>query len=111
MLCALIPEANLPPPERLYREMKRAYSIRSKVLHGDTLSDGLESEIRTLCKTVDEILRCITRAAIDVEWTSLDVSELVTKSPEEIDDVFLKLAFRGMPTAEELDRDGLGCLD
>ncbi|MDM0051404.1 HEPN domain-containing protein [Variovorax sp. J22R115] len=44
---------------RLFRQVKRAYSVRSKIVHGDVLSPGLISGLVEIAHVCDEVARAL----------------------------------------------------
>jgi len=73
----------------LFQAMKRAYSVRSKVVHGDTLQAKLETEMVNVSKEVDEIVR-----RLFVRIVSDDKERaLFEKSKEDLESYFIQLTF------------------
>jgi len=53
--------------ERIYRQVKRAYAVRSKVVHGDVLKESKTSELIEVSLECDELLRQVIRTAVGDE--------------------------------------------
>lgn len=49
---------------RIYDVVRKAYTVRSQVIHGDTISKKLLPDLRQLCVNMDSMLRQCLRAAI-----------------------------------------------
>jgi hypothetical protein len=49
---------------RIYDTVKKAYSVRSQVLHGDAISKKLLQQLRQLAAEMDLLVRSCLRAAI-----------------------------------------------
>lgn len=81
----------------IYQQIKKAYNIRSKVIHGDTLSEQAKSEIVTLSINLDEVLRVIARRLFES-----DLIRAVLESKNDIEPYLLSLVFSapGEATAE-----------
>jgi len=73
--------------ERVYREVKRAYKLRSKVVHGDVLKPSKISELVETSEACDELLRQAIRKALSDEAAR---SALVGDK-ETLDQYFLEL--------------------
>ena len=54
---ALLLSADPTEREQIYRDVKRAYGYRSKVVHGDVMKPSKESELAASAKTCDELVR------------------------------------------------------
>jgi Apea-like HEPN len=68
-----------------YGIAKRAYALRSQVVHGSSLSEDKIAEIFVLCSETDELLRNVLRRII----TETDMWSLLSSSNEKIDAFFL----------------------
>lgn len=49
----------------VYKTIKKAYSIRSKLVHGDTLNNKLIGDLPDICFQCDEYLRKIVMAILE----------------------------------------------
>ena len=79
------------PKGEVFRTIKTAYGIRSKLTHGDTIPARTIEELPTLSSTCDGYLRMIFRSLFGKEWlvSRLDVP------PEQIEKLFHDLIFEG----------------
>jgi hypothetical protein len=71
----------------IFSTMKRAYSIRSKVVHGATLSDKDEVEAIAVAGSVDQLMRRVFLKVISSPETSAQFDRI------NLDDYFLGLLF------------------
>jgi len=76
---------------KIYGLAKRAYNLRSQVVHGSSLSKDAIKEIFTTCTETDELLRITLRRIID----DTNLWSLLSSSNEEIDAYFLKRLMGG----------------
>jgi hypothetical protein len=65
-----------------YKLLKKAYDVRSKIVHGSILK-GANEDLKEVCTTLDSILRDIICFEYDI----------LSKKDSEIDDYFLELLF------------------
>jgi len=80
----------------VFRLMKRAYGIRSKVLHGDHLSASDERELAFVSEKADALLRQIFRRLFD----DPSVRIVHEGSREDLDEYFASLMF-GSPGSDD----------
>jgi hypothetical protein len=71
----------------IFSKMKRAYAIRSKVVHGATLSDKDETDAKVSASSVDELIRRVFLKIIE----SKEIADQFDKS--NLDEYFLELLF------------------
>jgi hypothetical protein len=79
------------PTRRLeiFRQMKAAYNIRSKVVHGDKIGRRLAENALAISAACDELLR----AALIKILTTKGLPEVFSRQPEELERFFLGLVF------------------
>jgi hypothetical protein len=79
--------------ERLaaYQLIKRAYNVRSKVVHGDVLKDGVLSDLVNVSKEIDELLRTVVRRLVSDDSTR----SLFDSENDVLDKFFTKLTLGG----------------
>jgi hypothetical protein len=85
------------PEQRLslYRNIKDAYAVRSRAVHGDKLSDKQFAELRGVSATCDRILRfCLLKIA-----RTEASRDLFNGKKSELEDFLLDLTVRGVSAA------------
>ena len=73
---------------QIYREIKKAYGIRSKIVHGDKIPDNQIKDIRQLSRNLDSYLRLVILKISDDEFWPIFNSD-----KQEIDNYFLNQIF------------------
>lgn len=81
----------LTPAEKheIYNDIKVAYKIRSKTVHGDRISKPSVAEIASISSRCDDLLR----KAINKIWADQNLFNLFSGSHEKIEDYMLKILF------------------
>ena len=79
--------------ERTYHQVKRAYSVRSRVVHGDVLRSSKTSELMTVSMECDELLRQAVRKAVGDK----DARNALDGGNENLDRYFRNLLFGQEP--------------
>jgi hypothetical protein len=76
-------------PSRIltYNLMKKAYTVRSKVVHGDVIKNSFLEELKQVSQTCDELLRRSLTYLIENET----LNKLFGSSNKDIDDFFINL--------------------
>jgi hypothetical protein len=67
--------------------MKKAYTVRSKVVHGDVIKNSFLEELKQVSQTCDELLRRSLTYLIENET----LNKLFGSSNKDIDDFFINL--------------------
>jgi hypothetical protein len=102
---ALFLSADAVERTEIYRQVKRLYKIRSKVVHGDVLRQAKRDEFVEASLECDELVRrAIQRAAHD-----RDAQAALARGNEELDKYFLRLLFgsqRDQPIAVSASEAG-----
>ena len=75
----------------IYSLLKRAYGVRSKVVHGDTLSPALLAELEVISREIDNLLRQVFLRIID----SKETIEFFTSGNQQLEEYFLNLVLGG----------------
>ena len=71
----------------IFNNIKEAYGIRSRIIHGDLLSPSKIDRLHTISETCDNFLRKILfKIFLDTE-----LSNMFSAPPNELDDYFLNL--------------------
>lgn len=73
----------------IFKSMKKAYMVRSKTVHGDTLKENFIEELKQISKTCDHLIRRVMVCVLKNE----KIREVFLGTPDQIDDLFLKLIF------------------
>ncbi|MGH8015178.1 MAG: hypothetical protein ACREBV_03210 [Candidatus Zixiibacteriota bacterium] len=73
----------------IYKNMKRAYNIRSKIVHGDKVSKKSNSEFKDICLYCDNMLR----RTFEKILTSKEEIEFFKCESSELEEYFLRLLF------------------
>jgi hypothetical protein len=84
------------PAERvkIYGQMKAAYNLRSKVVHGDKISRKIAEQAASICTVLDELLR----NTICTILSSTRLQEIFWGSPQVLEDYLTRLVL-GEPEA------------
>jgi hypothetical protein len=90
LLCGKIPEKKYGDAQEVYALTKEAYSLRSKIIHGGTLSDLDREKLPVVVERVDGILRFIARNALDIDSEEVEFFSLFEKTTEALDQYFLE---------------------
>lgn len=77
--------------KEVYSLLKRAYGVRSKVVHGDALSPALIGAIETISGDIDNMLRLVFLRVVQ----SLETTEFFESSTQQLEDYFLNLVLGG----------------
>ncbi len=77
--------------KEIFLTMKRAYAVRSKIVHGDRLDKKLGTELRTISVEIDVLLRRVYSKILEND----DLIALFDRSSEQLDDYFLNLILEG----------------
>lgn len=72
----------------VYQDIKSAYNVRSKVVHGDILSNDQINNLSAISEKCDDYLRTILRKILASE----DLKKLFEQKNDELEDYFVKLA-------------------
>lgn len=72
-----------------FRTIKRAYLIRSTVVHGDCLKPRLEAELSNICVEIDDILRRL----FNLIMSDPQHKAIFGKNDQDLEDYFLNLTF------------------
>ncbi|TKK65421.1 hypothetical protein FC093_20130 [Ilyomonas limi] len=83
-------EKELEPRKTIYKNVKKIYDIRSKVVHGATYKSNKVEELSESVKQADEICRRIMIYAL----TTNEVDNIFDKSREDLETYFLDLILR-----------------
>ncbi len=74
-----------------YQLMKRAYGLRSKIVHGGTFSKENVAEVHDVLKDIDDVLRKILLQA----FSDSHLLDLLSARGEDIDEYFLQFTMSG----------------
>jgi hypothetical protein len=72
----------------VYQEIKSAYNVRSKVVHGDNLSNNQVDSLSLISENCDKYLRTILRKVLDSD----DLKRVFEFKNDALEDYFVKLA-------------------
>jgi hypothetical protein len=73
--------------EEMYSFLKRAYDVRSKIVHGDVLSDEKAKDLPIVSSRLDDV----TRRVLTKVFTTPNLRSLLSKKTDELDDFYLRL--------------------
>jgi len=86
---AMFLSGDVPARCSMYNQIKKAYNIRSKVVHGDSISTEAAKSIGDISTGLDEICRTVlTRICCDPALTTQ-----FSATKKDLDDYFLKTSF------------------
>lgn len=75
----------------VFKDIKSAYGIRSKLTHGDSINKKTIEELPSISKKLDEYLRKIFAILYGEDW----VVEHIDSAPQKIDYIFNEMIFNG----------------
>ncbi|AMK79233.1 MULTISPECIES: HEPN domain-containing protein [Methylomonas] len=76
---------------KVFKEIKAAYGVRSKLTHGDSINKKTIEQLPHISKTLDEYLRQIFAILYGADWAV----EHIDSAPKKIDHIFAEMIFNG----------------